>query len=182
METTTSTLLYFKKIFVSQPLLIGNEPVKFTPLGSNIGVISVPSDSALGMGLSQLAAANGGRGRGGVIAIDEPTFEDLKKKLPYQPSLPRLQPKLQVFNPLRKPKPSPVAAAVVAAVEPAPKISVTAGGPDGVGGAGGAPAAPSAPKHPEGITTAKKSFKFPVIKKTTSRSLSGGVLEPEPKD
>lgn len=172
---------FFKKINVGMPLMILGARVQFTVLGGNLGVIAISDDLPLCDELDELSKANGGNGRAGVVAIDEATFEELKKKQPLIPLPPNSKPRLQVFNPQtipRKLKPSPANVAPVAAVKPKVEQTISSGvGPDGVGEAGGAvsPALPASIP----LATAPKSFKMPVVKKTNSKSLSGGVPEPE---
>ena len=181
---------YFKKVMAQTPLFVGSEKVQYVIVAGNIGLIDCEEGSTLALELSKLAMANGGKGRAGVVAIDAATFNDLKKKPTLTPSLQRPKPKLQVLSlPSQKKKPQPsesskASVAPVAAANSA-TISPSVGGrvgPDGGSGAGGESSAPPVPasQPPVALATAKKSVKMPVTKKTESRSLSGGVPEPDP--
>ena len=182
---------YFKKVMANTPLFIDGKKIEFVIVSGNVGLIECAEGSETSLGLTKLAMANNGKGRAGVVAIDEATFTDLKKKPVLMPSLLRPRPKLQVLSsPNQKPKqPLPSASKAVnvvpvAAVNPeASKLSVGGRvGPDGGSGAGDVSSAASVPasQPPIALATAKKSMKMPVTKKTESRSLSGGVPEPDP--
>lgn len=161
---------YFKKIFVNQPFFVERERVEFEVLGGELGVIATPKGSLLDQALTEAARVK----RGGIVVIDAPTYDDLKKKRPFAPSAKKSKPTLQIFRPrsLGKPSSNPGAPAAVDKVSgSAPVEPVGGGGPGEAGKPSPAPAS-ATPFQP---ATAKKQFKMPVNKTTDSRSLSGGT-------
>ena len=184
--------VYFRKVLFSSPIFISGKPVPFQPVPINEGVIALDSADALVEPLSKLAAAN----RGGIVSITAEDYEEAKKKAQLPTSARRFPPqKLKTFNPIlppvQKPKPQgqpnggPVrvaqaAASVAAKSENFSRVgvgSVGGGGPDAAGQSASAPTPSPVTFKP--ATARQSEMRMPVTKKTNSRSLSGGVPEPE---
>ncbi len=181
---------------------INGKPVPFEQLDRNLGVLKIASDDPVAAALTASARANGGKGRGGIVAIDEEIFSELKKNLPFKPLAPKsLQQKLRVLQtePPRKSKAEAgrqsADAANVVVVRPFRAGSISSGDGVAVGGVGAGddsgkvspvpvPAIPplAAPPGEFRPATGKKNFRMPVTKKPTGRSLSGATDEPELKE
>ncbi len=178
-----STTLYFKKVLASMGFYINRVQVPFEHLAQNTGVLKIDASDPAAPVLTAAAKAN----RGGIVAISEEEYEGLKKKLPFNPlAIKSRQPKLRILQTEPPRRPSP-ASAPVAAVEP---ISGRAGvGPVGGRGTGEGTGMPAPAPVPPALTepsfkpaVGPKNYKTPVLKKTDSRSLSGGIPEPEPSE
>lgn len=173
--------LFFKKIFLSQIYFVGKKPVHFEPLDRNLGVLKISTSDPVAAALTASARANGGKGRGGIVAIDEPTYDDLKKNLPFK--LPALKSSLRVAPvlPPKSQKLPPQGDGGVVVAKPfarAHSVSsgdgVTVGGGGTVADPGTAATAPVPAPAPPGEfrpATGKKHIKMPVIKKASGRSL-----------
>lgn len=91
------TSRFFKKINVNLPLKLNGEKIQWETLDKAIGVarFDPAADTAKIVFLDKLSKA----GVGGVVVINEQTYLDLKKNLPWQPSVPRSQQqKLRVWD------------------------------------------------------------------------------------
>lgn len=177
--TDKANSLFFKKVMFQTPLFVEKQKVNFEPLGGNIGVIMVEPLSPLATALTTLALAN----RGGVVAIDESIYDDLKKKQPLLASLKKSKPQrvqvLQTPNPFVR-KSRSVAAGVAPAVDKQSASSgvLGRGGESADAGAGIPASAPAANGFKP--ATGTKQFRMPVTKQTTSRSLEGGEPDLSP--
>lgn len=175
--------LYFQKVLLNIAFHINRVRVNFETLSSNIGVLKISAQDPMAPALTAAAAER----RGGIVKIDAATYDGLKKKLPFNPLEQRFKkPLLQVmrtefFN--KKPN-QPGANAAVANPFSGRATGVATAGGRGTGGGAGTPTpAPVPPDVQPGEfqpATGKKNYKMPVVKKTTSRSLEGGIPEPEP--
>ena len=179
--------VYFQKVIASMPFYVNRVPVAFEPLARNMGVLKLSANDPLVPALTASAKAN----RGGIVMIDGAVYEELKKKLPFNPLAQKSrQHVLQALPSPGAPRSKNTVVANVAADNPN-RISGKGNGVAPVGGRGtGERAGTLSPAPvPQSDTvaefqpaTGKKNFKMPVIKKTDSRSLSGGVEEIDPTD
>ena len=71
---------YFKKTMIRVPFHVEQKRVEFEPLDKNYGVLKLPETSPLVPVLTQAASLR----RGGIGVIDEATYAELKKKLPFK--------------------------------------------------------------------------------------------------
>lgn len=175
--------LFFKKIFVNQGYFVDEKPVHFETLDRNIGVIKISPSNPVAAALLSSAKAN----ILGIIKIDAVTYEDLKKKLPFNPLAQRF--KRQVLQAVpdhsswRK-----RAEAAVAAVDPKELatdtgvVSVGGGSGGAVEGAGTPPAVPTPPPGEFKPAVGKKNARTSILRKPTGASSSGGIPEPEPTE
>lgn len=128
METTNtpavqqSSPVYFKKEILSTAYIANGAAVHFEVLDGNIGVLALlPGiDDGLIKALNEAAAKH----KGGILKINEETYQNLKKNRPYNPSAKKRPDMLQLMQsaaaPMFKPHlPEPVAGS---AVPVAPKI------------------------------------------------------------
>ena len=180
--TSNGEYLYFRKVLANMPFYVDRKPVMFEPLDRNMGVLKISAHDPTTSALLATAKAN----RGGVVVIDEETYETLKKKLPFKPLAQRLlRPKLQVFQNQvpRKAKPQSEVAAEASRISSRVSGVDSAVGSGTDAGAGTQASVPVPPPVPAGEfrpAVGKKNFKMPVLKKPTGNSLSGGIEEPEP--
>ena len=184
-EAPPKNVRYFKKVLANMPFFVNGKRVPFEPIDQNMGVATFEEGSEFYEGC--LSAAQ--QRRGGVVLINAQIYEDLKKNHPFKPSATNLpKPRLAVFRqpgpPRKSPSPANGTGAAVA-VKGNPVASPgevqrvgPVGGGEGTGDAGTSSPAPQPAFKP---ATAKKP-RLPVIKKTNSRSLSGGVPDPDPSD
>ena len=180
--TSNGEYLYFRKVLANMPFYVDRKPVMFEPLDRNMGVLKISAHDPTTSALLATAKAN----RGGVVVIDEETYETLKKKLPFKPLAQRLlRPKLQVFQNQvpRKAKPQSEVAAGTRRISSGPSGVGSVGG-GGTDASAGTPASDPVPPPPAPgefrPAVGRKNFKMPVLKKPTGNSLAGGIDEPEP--
>lgn len=152
----TGQLVYFKKTIANMAFFVNKKPVPFEMIGGNIGVIKLDSARHEDLVSGLLAAAQGHKG--GVSIIDAETYADLKKNLPYVPSVPKSQPSIRVWDRSARLQKSESAGVSAARVE---KIS----------------ASPVAPAVVEGAAGAGKSSAVPITPNLVRKS-SGPVLRP----
>lgn len=180
-------MLYFKKVFFSTTYYVNGKPVQFEPLDRNFGVLKISASDPVASALIASARANGGKGRGGIVAITEQEAEELKKKLPFKsPAVKSSPPSLRVVptQPPKSQKQPPRGDGGVVVANPFPRARQISGG-DGVAVGGGgtivspgkaaiAPAPFQEPATPPGEfrpATGKKYMKMPVLRKASGRSL-----------
>jgi hypothetical protein len=140
-----SQFVYFKKTMVNMAFFVNKQPVHFEVLGQNTGVIKLDPDKDEGIIIGLQAAA--GAHRGGIQQIDAELYAELKKNLPFVPSVPKSQPSIRLWKnePRQLPKLAPVGNAATEAIRvsaPAqarPPAAAAAG--DAAGGPGKQPAA-----------------------------------------
>ena len=110
------TMKYFKKEVLSNKLYIKatGAPAPFEPVGGDTGVLA--TDNPVYVDELDQAAA---KGIGGVVVIDQATYEDLKKKSLGRRSLGNLVRDRQSLSGLNLPLP-PNLAGLAAATNPAP--------------------------------------------------------------
>lgn len=179
--STKAKRCYFKKVLANMAFFVNGQKVPFEMLDQNLGVAVFEEGTEFAEGCASAAKAK----RGGIVLIDEQIYDDLKKKYPFTPFAPKLKkPRLSVFNQTVQSRPqnqpSQQKSVVVAAGKSSTGSSSEAqrvglvGGGEGAGGAG----TPSAPQPFAPATVRKpKAGKAPVIKRSNSRSLEGGVPE-----
>lgn len=189
VEAVNHSFTFFKKVLNNLPFYVDGQPVQFEALDKNRGVLKI---SALDPRVPVLNAAAAAR-KGGIVLIDEPTYEELKKKLPLPLLAPRSPPSNLRVAPVSPPKalqagspPRPrsgVAAAADSVFVPTKRISSGIGvGPVGGGGTGegaGTPAPVPAPALPGEFKPATgKKYPTPRLRKATGNSLNPVPLPP----
>lgn len=147
------------------PLFVDGKRIEFEVLDKNYGVIAVaPEQSLIREALIKFASL-----RRGVIQIDEATYADLKKKLPWTASAIKSPPKLKVWerNPPRRQFPQSQGANAAASANAQKGHLPSAPGSVGSGavvGGGGAPAGSGAPPNPEHKPNLKRLTKTPGVR------------------
>jgi hypothetical protein len=183
-HTPTIEFIFFKKVLFSTTYYVNGKPVQFEPLDRNLGVLRIAANDPVSSALTASARANGGKGRGGIVAIDELTYEDLKKNLPFRSPEPKSsQQGLRVAPtmPPKNQKPLQRGDGGVVVAKPFARAHPISSG-DGVAVGGGGTVADSgkaatdpvpAPDHHGEFhpATGRKHIKMPVIKKAAGRSL-----------
>lgn len=180
----TNGFLWFKKVLNNMAYFVNGKPVQFEALDRNLGVLKIASDDPLASALTASARANGGKGRGGIVAIDEATFFELKKNLPFRLPEPKSSQQGLRVAPTLPPKnqklPPRGDGGVVVAKPFARAHSISSGDGVAVGGVGTVadsgkaatdPIPAPAPPGEFRPATGKKHMKMPVIKKASGRSL-----------
>lgn len=158
---------FFKKVQINMPLFVNHQRVPFEALDQNIGVLKLTNTTEQQVLIGALRATAAAR-RGGVIVITESDYEELKKKWPLKPSVPKPRSDVRIFRktlPRRAPNANPAAGAANVAGKPNTTSVAGVVGAAAVGG-GEAPAGSGASTTPAlGRRLRGTALRIPTIKR-----------------